>query len=318
MRSRPVVPFLVLAYGLSWSIFAVAKWGLDVDGPIAWTVASALFMFGPAMSALILRRPLGLAWRDLGVVFHSIRWKWMGIAVLIALALPPFAIFFNWVLGDLLHFQGFGHTALTKEMLVAVLRGRLADAGVSAETIDGRAASIQTLPVNGPLLLVLMLLFGAIAGCTVNFIAAMGEELGWRGMLSHSIQRLGLLRQVLFTGLVWGLWHAPLILEGHNYPDHPRLGVAFMCLFTTVLALPLTWVRYRSGCVWAAGLLHGTVNAVASITGLFTQGASGMLGGGAGLSSVLGMGMVGALLFLLDPGFRKALQSFTASTSASA
>ena len=81
-----------------------------------------------------------------------------------------------------------------------------------------------------------------------------------------------------------------------------------MCLFTTALALPLAWVRFRSGCVWSAGVLHGTVNAAAGITVLFTQGTSKMLGGGAGLSAVLGMAAVGGLLFLFDPGFRNAFR----------
>ncbi len=304
MRSSPVLSFLVLAYAISWSIFAVAQWGIGITDPLAWTLASALFMFGPGLAALLLFKPLGLTWPDLGVIFKGIRWKWMGIAVLIALAMPVLALFFNWILGDLLHFQSFGHTSISKEMVINVLRDQLSKSGVAQDAVNDRAASIQALPVNGPLLLLMMLGSSAIAGCTVNFLFAMGEELGWRGLLFHSTHRFGLLKQVLFTGVVWGLWHAPLIHHGLNYPGHPWGGIAFMCLFTTGLALPLAWVRFRTHCVWSAGMLHGTVNAAAGITVLFTHGAVNMLGGGAGLTAILGMVVVGALLFLFDPRFR--------------
>jgi membrane protease YdiL (CAAX protease family) len=300
--------FLALAFGISWSIYAVAKWGIGVTGPIGWTITSALFMFGPAIAALVLRKPLGLTWPDLGVVRHGIRWKWMGIAVLIGLSLPVLAIGFNWLLGEVLHFQGFGHTSVSKAMIIDVLREPLTGSGMSAELVDSRAAMLQDFPLNGPALLVLMLAFAALAGCTVNFVFAMGEELGWRGILFHSTRRFGWLRQVLFTGLVWGLWHAPLIHHGLNYPEHPWSGIAFMCLFTTALALPLAWVRFRSGCVWSAGVLHGTVNAAAGITVVFTKGGTEMLGGGAGLSAILGMCSVGVLLFAFDRDFRVQFQ----------
>ena len=268
---------------------------------MGWTITSAIFMFGPAAAALLLRRQLGLTWQQLGAVRQGIRWKWMGIAVLIGLSMPVLAIGFNWLLGDLLHFHGFGHTEVSKDMLIRVMREKMAGAGIPAEKMDSSATAIRDLQLGGVAMLLLMLAFSAIAGSTVNFVFAMGEELGWRGLLFHSTQRYGLVAQVLFTGVVWGLWHAPLIHHGLNYPDHPWLGIAFMCVLTTALALPMAWVRYRSGCVWSAGLLHGTVNAAAGITVLYSQDASELLGGGAGLSAVLGITMVGALLWIFDP-----------------
>lgn len=300
MKNRTAL-FLLLAFGISWSVFAVSRWAIGVTSPLGWTLSSAIFMLGPAAAALLLRKPFGLSWKDLGVVRKGIRWKWMGIAVLIGLAMPVLAIGFNWLLGDVMHLAGFGHTEVSKAMLVNVLRDKLQGTGITPEAVDSRAAMLRDLPIGGMLLLLLMLVASALFGCTVNFVFAMGEELGWRGMLFHTTQRSGLVAQVLFTGLVWGLWHAPLIHHGHNYPEHPWSGIAFMCLFTTALALPMAWVRYRSRCVWSAGLLHGTVNAAAGITVLFTQGGTELLGGGVGLSAVLGMCAVGGLLLIFDP-----------------
>lgn len=304
MSKRPVLTFLLLAFGISWGIFAVAKWIIGVSGALGWTLTSALFMFGPAIAALILRQGQGVS-KALGVVRNGIRWKWMGIAVLIAMALPPLTLAFNWLLGDVLQIDGFGHSALTKAMVLSTVQEKLIEAGVGTAEIGSSMERLGSMPLNGVAILLIALVVGAIAGCTVNFVFAMGEELGWRGMLYHHTRGWGLWKQVGFTGLFWGFWHAPLILEGHNYPDHPVAGVFFMCLLTTALALPLAWVRFRSRCVWSAGVLHGTVNGVAGAGMLFTQDATSLLGGAAGLSSVLGLAVIGGLLFFFDPSLRR-------------
>ncbi len=305
MSQRPVLFFLLLAFGISWGIFAIAKWIIGVSGPLGWTLTSALFMFGPALAALALRRKQGVSWEALGVVRTGIRWKWMGIAVLIAMALPPLTLAFNWFLGNVLQLDGFGHSALTKAMVLSTVHEKLLEAGIDPTKMGASMDPLNSIPLNGVAILVIVLIVGAIAGCTVNFVFAMGEELGWRGMLYHHTRSWGLWKQIGFTGLFWGLWHAPLILEGHNYPDHPVSGVFFMCLLTLALALPLAWVRFRSRCVWSAGVLHGTVNGVAGAGMLFTRDATSLLGGAAGLSAVLGLVVIGGLLFVFDPSFRR-------------
>ncbi len=300
MAVRSIFTFILLAYVVSWGLFALAKWGLGVQSTLGWTVVSALFMLGPGIAALLHRRWNKLAWRDLGVVREGIRWNWMGIAVLIAVALPPLTLLFNWLLGDLLHLAAFGHTALTKAMVLEVAGEQAAAMGAQG---PGKLAD---LPLNAAAILGIALIAGAVAGCTVNFGFAMGEELGWRGTLFHALRPMGLWPQVLLTGAVWGLWHAPLILRGHNYPDHPVAGVFFMCILTTALAVPMAWVRFRSRCVWAAGVLHGSINGTAGATMLFTNHTSSLAGGPAGISAVLALLVAIALLFLLDPGFRRA------------
>ena len=62
-------------------------------------------------------------------------------------------------------------------------------------------------------------------GPLINTLFALGEELGWRGFLLPSLLPLGQWRAILMSGLIWGVWHAPAILQGHNYPSQPVLGV---------------------------------------------------------------------------------------------
>lgn len=305
MWDRRVPAFLGLAYGLSWGGFVLLKYGLGIGPPWSTLLLGALFMWGPGLAALIQRRWLHIPWQALGVVRTGIRWKWVGLAALLAMALPVLTLFYNWLFGDVLHLAAFGHTSLDKDTMFSTLEELLVSSGMAPEAAQARIQPLVSLPLTGPLVLLVMLLAGALAGGTINLLFGLGEELGWRGMLLHLTRGWGLGPHVLFTGLVWGLWHAPLILGGHNYPDHPVAGVLFMCLLTTAMALPLVWVRIRSGCIWAAALMHGTINGVAGASVLFTSGGTDLFSGGAGLSAVLGLATISLGLFLFDPQFRR-------------
>jgi hypothetical protein len=95
------------------------------------------------------------------------------------------------------------------------------------------------------------------------------EELGWRGYLHHLWRPAGFWRASLGTGVVWGIWHAPMIyLFGHNYPDpNDRvMGVGLFVVFCMLLSPIMTFLRDRTNSVWSAGLFHGTFNALGGLT----------------------------------------------------
>jgi uncharacterized protein len=107
-----------------------------------------------------------------------------------------------------------------------------------------------------------------IVGALVNApILTLTEELGWRGYLHDLWRPSGFWRASLGTGAVWGLWHAPAIwFYGLNYPDNAAIGLAMFIVWCMLLSPIMTLVRDRGGSVWAAGLFHGTINAVGGIT----------------------------------------------------
>lgn len=114
----------------------------------------------------------------------------------------------------------------------------------------------------------------AVAGLA-NALLAIGEEVGWRGWLWPRLLRFGKSVAILVSGVVWGLWHAPLILLGYNYPLAPVWGVFAMCGVCVVLGAFLGWIRTFSDSVWPAALAHGVFNASVGLTSLFmTVGAS--------------------------------------------
>jgi membrane protease YdiL (CAAX protease family) len=107
-----------------------------------------------------------------------------------------------------------------------------------------------------------------------NLIPSLGEEWGWRGYLLPKVaRRMGFLPTILLTGLIWGLWHAPIIVTGHNYgvgyPGYPWVGIVAMCLFCVVLGTLLSYITLKTKSCWPAVFAHGMMNGTASIGVIF-------------------------------------------------
>lgn len=105
----------------------------------------------------------------------------------------------------------------------------------------------------------------------INVIFALGEELGWRGFLLRELLPLGQWQAILLSGLIWGLWHAPAVMQGLNYPGYPILGVFMMVVFCILLGTILAWLYLNTASPWTPALAHGAVNAVAGLPVLFLQ-----------------------------------------------
>ena len=112
----------------------------------------------------------------------------------------------------------------------------------------------------------------------VNMLFAFGEEAGWRGMLFPSLcERMSPRAAVLVSGVIWGVWHAPIIMMGHNYgvgyPGFPLTGILSMVVFCTAVGCLLAWLRMRTKSVWPCALAHGALNASAGLGLMFcTEG----------------------------------------------
>lgn len=145
-----------------------------------------------------------------------------------------------------------------------------------------------------------LLISGMIAGITVNAVAAFGEEFGWRGFLLKQYSFLGFWKMSLAIGIIWGLWHAPLILMGYNYPQNPVLGVFMMTIFTTLFTPLIVYVRIRSKSVIAAAIMHGTLNGTAGISFLFVSGGTDLTMGIMGLAGFMAMIIMNLIVVLYD------------------
>lgn len=103
-----------------------------------------------------------------------------------------------------------------------------------------------------------------LGGLLFTFVA-IGEESGFRGyMMPKLVQLFGLKKSLLFGGILWGLWHLPLIMMGLNYgteyPGYPYLGILFMVLECFSAGTILTFLTIRSKSIWPAAIMHAINN----------------------------------------------------------
>ena len=118
----------------------------------------------------------------------------------------------------------------------------------------------------------MLLLFPVTAmvnGVVVSF-AAFGEEGGWRGYMMPKLMKImGRGKALIFGGVIWGLWHAPLTCIGHNfgtdYPGFPYVGIVKMCIMCVLMGIILTYITEKSGSVWPAAIMHAVANSGPSI-----------------------------------------------------
>ena len=111
----------------------------------------------------------------------------------------------------------------------------------------------------------LPVLLNNLGGCAVFLVAFFGEEFGWRGYMMPKLLKLMPKPAALIVGgVIWGLWHAPVTAQGHNfgldYPFFPWLGILIMSVSCTLEGMFLTYLTERTKSVFPAALCHGVNN----------------------------------------------------------
>ena len=98
-----------------------------------------------------------------------------------------------------------------------------------------------------------------------TFWITFGEEFGWRAYLNPKLEKLMPEPAALIVGgIIWGLWHAPLTVHGHNfglgYRGFPFTGFAAMSLSCIFVGSFLTWLTKKTGSVYPASICHACIN----------------------------------------------------------
>lgn len=136
---------------------------------------------------------------------------------------------------------------------------------VSVYTAQGIAVTPALLKTS----IVSQIAVALLLGPLLNFFTCFGEEWGWRGYLLPKMkEKCSMLPMLLINGIIWGLWHAPLTVLGHNYGTgyvgYPFTGILAMCLFCTVMGIIFSYITIRTGSCLPAVLAHGSLNGFAS------------------------------------------------------
>ncbi len=104
--------------------------------------------------------------------------------------------------------------------------------------------------------------FTATIAVIKDFATVLGEEIGWRGFLVPELaKRHGFVATSLISGIIWALWHYPILLLGPYHSQTPTWY--YLPLFTvTVVAINFlwTWMRLKSGSIWPCVILHASHN----------------------------------------------------------
>jgi membrane protease YdiL (CAAX protease family) len=282
--------FISLTFLANWLMAAMffalgGRWG----SPASLAFAAA-YMFVPMVMAIVVQKfiykePLK---QPLGISFKLNRW------FVVAWLLPPVIAFAS--LGMSLLLPGTEYSP-SMEGLLDRFKSLLTPEQLQQMTNKTSFLSIHSIWIG--------LLAGLIAGITINAVAGFGEELGWRGFLQREFAYMGFWKSSAIIGVIWGIWHAPLILQGLNYPQHPRLGVLMMTLLTLLLAPILSYVRLKAKSVIAAAIFHGTFNATYGLSISLVKGGSDLTVGAVGLAGFIVLACVSIALLVYDRSLAK-------------
>jgi len=270
--------FLLLSFALSW-IFFLLPIPFGKPGTPARQTATVVFwaiaMWMPGLSAILVtlfvkrEKFSTLRLNRLGPKRFYL-WAWLLFPVLAVLT-GVFTLLLGAGTLDL-------EFTLFRDLLAQTPGGDVLPAGLLVALQVGAALTIAPL---------------------FNIIFALGEELGWRGFLLPELLPLGQWKAVILVGVIWGLWHAPAVWQGLNYPTvSPWLAIPMMVVLTVLLGIILGWLYLETRSPWAPALGHGAVNAVAGLPMLFLVDVNIAFGGT--LSSVIGWIPMGLSVLFIE------------------
>ncbi len=291
--TRRIAVFLGLAFGIAWltGLVIYLTGGLTNSPKIGPGISLALvllavpYMCAPATANILTRLLTREGWKDVGLRPHF-RHGWaywlMGWVVPGLLTVIGAAVFF------LLLPQYF-------DASLGVVRQSLARAPVLGKLSPWTFIAVETIGA---------ILISPIA----NGLATLGEEFGWRAYLLPKLMPLGWRKAVLLLGLIWGVWHWPVIFMGYEYgfkyPGYPWLGPLLFIWIAFCFGTFLAWITLRGGSVWPAVIGHAAINGIAAVSFLLMKGSPNLLVGPApvGIIGAIGYEALALILFFSPLG----------------
>lgn len=254
-EEKKFAAYMIMAFVAAWILQFVGIVNAFSGRTIVYQGALAVSMYMPLAAVIIANKGIGKAKTGIEWGFH---WKRNRKRFLTAWFLPALAT----ILGAVLYFLVMPEKF---DMNCGALVQTLEDYGVMADA-EGKVWGIP-LGMVGIVQLIEAVTFGPL----INTFAAVGEEAGWRGYMTPVLSKwLGKGRALILSGIIWGIWHAPVIVfagyeYGRGYAGEPVLGVLMMCGFTIALGIIFSCFYEKSQSIWIPSLMHGAVNAVAGL-----------------------------------------------------
>jgi membrane protease YdiL (CAAX protease family) len=273
---RRIGIYLAFAFGIAWAAGIAVYFLGGITAPASVALMATVYMWAPALGNLLTRWITREGLQNIGLKANFRRGWPLWIAA--------------WVLPALLTILGL--------VIYFLILPQYYDPNLTM-----LRKAIGGLAIDPWAVVALQIVQAILLAPIINGISTFGEEFGWRGYLLPKLLPLGSRKAVLVLGVIWGAWHWPLTVQGHNYGfgyfGAPWTGMLTMLVFTTVLGIFLAWVTLRSGSIWPAVIGHAAVNGIAGLGVMFAQGSPSPLLGpiAAGLIGGMGFLLFAVLLF---------------------
>jgi hypothetical protein len=297
MNWKKIKLYLLFSFGLSWTVALImALAHVKLDSILGTVLLAVLYMPGPALATFIVQKYIYKeGFKQYGWSFSKKAWKWILFTPLIFLALTILTFVIIGLLGNTNLIPEFGQIDFSQENVILRLK-ELASSKINIDNIE-----IPEIPPKR--LFPLMLLQGIIGGSTISLPFMFGEEFGWRGLMLKETKCLGFLKANIFIGFVWGIWHLPVILMGHNYPHHPYIGIIMMTLFTISVAPLFAYARIKTKSILGACMMHGMVNATGALYMLYIANWDELYSWVAGWAGIIAGIILTICIFFFDQKF---------------
>jgi len=229
-KVKPLIGwFLILT-----AVFSAPFYYLTIKfGSIGWYIGGLMWM--PGAAALV-------ACKVVGVNNDLLGWRWGKNKWIIRSYLIPLG-YFTVIYGSA---HLFGIVDFLNEKTISWMGDRL---GLNDWTITEIA--LFGIPFMAAF---------SIFRQTAN---ALGEEIGWRGLLAPQLMRLfSFPVAALISGLIWFAWHLPIILWGGYNTGFENLDTQMInfAIMLTAISFPMLYLRMRSGSLWTGAIFHAAHN----------------------------------------------------------
>jgi membrane protease YdiL (CAAX protease family) len=284
--------FISFAFGISWAVgLVIFLTGGLVNSPVlvkgtnitlALVLLATVYMWGPAIAHIITRLVTKMGWKD-AKLKPNLKKGW------------PF-----WLIG----WFGPGLLTLLGAAIFFVLFPASFDPQLTLLSSQLKAAGLAEGLINPFQFVLSQITVALLIAPILNSVATFGEEFGWRAYLVPELTKFGRKKALIFSGLIWGVWHWPIIMMGHNYglgyPGYPWFGLLATLWFTVSVGILFGWLSLKAESVWPAVIAHGALNGIAAIGLLFVIKPFSMLLGPspAGLIGCLPFTIVSLLILL--------------------
>ncbi len=269
---------------VSWALAAFMIFGLNVknilDNPMMYTICASLYMLLPLITAVVIQKIDKEKLASTKLFSFKISWAWL-VAWMLPVVLVLLAIFVNTLLPGV---------EINTDM----------SSMIPMDQVSEEQKELFVKLLNPAILTLVTIISGLCAGVSINAVFAFGEEYGWRNYLVSALKEKKFICASVFIGIVWGIWHFPLILLGHNYPQHSVAGVFMMVVFCVLASFIETYFVLKTKSVFPAAIFHGTINAVAGLNITLVKGGNDLLNGLTGLSGFFVIAIVVAVIYVFD------------------